>query len=61
MTKIVKRSYDVLEKNTNKVLWENLPTREVAREEKQFWKHNQNIEAYIVQNVYVLKEQTVIR
>ena len=52
MAKKIKYSYDVIHRESGKVLWEDAPTREMAREEKRFLKEIDGVDAYIRQNIY---------
>lgn len=61
MTKKIKYSYDVIHRESGKVLWEGAPTREMAREEKRFLKVIDGVDAYIRQNIFVHKAARNIR
>lgn len=61
MSKKVMYQYALVNKATNEVIWDNIPNREYAREEKRFLKAFDKIDAKIRQDVYVLDTQRTVR
>lgn len=60
MTKKIHR-YDIVDKNTNEVIADRIPTREWAREEKRFYKEFEGIDTVIRQSTYVLDNERIVR
>lgn len=54
-------TYDVIERESGKVLWADAPTREMAREEKRFLKEFEGVDAQIRQKVFVQQQARIIR
>ena len=61
MSKKVMYQYALVNKKTNEVIWDNIPTREYAREEKRFLKAFDGVDAVISQSTYVLETQRNVR
>jgi cytochrome c556 len=61
MSKKVMYRYALVSKATNEVIWDNIATREFAREEKRFLKAFDKVDAKIRQDVYILDTQRTVR
>lgn len=61
MSKKVIHQYALVDKNTKAVIWDNIPTREYAREEKRFLKAFDGVDAVISQSTYILETQRNVR